>query len=86
MSKIVVTHKVEDVAKWKSFDGERCTNMGAFGTDIESFVNLNGSNSVAVSMTVTDPEGLQAFMQSETCDGIMRRHGVIKPVTVHGGG
>ncbi len=82
MSKIIVTHKVEDVAKWKSFDEERSTNMAAFASDVASYIDANGSNSIAVSMTVTDPEGLHAFMQSETCDAIMRKHGVIKPVTV----
>ncbi len=86
MSRIVVTHKVEDVVKWKSFDEERRVNMGAFGTDIQSFVDMGGGSSVALSMTVTDPDGLQAFIQSEMCDAIMRRHGVIKPVTVHGDG
>ncbi len=84
MSRIVVTHRVEDVAVWKSFDDERRVNMGAFGSDIQTFVDLNGSNSVALSMHVTDADGLRSFMQSETCDAIMRKHGVIKPVTVHG--
>ncbi len=86
MPKIIVTHKVENVAKWKSFDEERSKNMAAFASDIASFVDTNGGNSIAVSMTVTDPEGLHAFMQSETCDAIMRKHGVIKPVTVLSGG
>ena len=81
MSKIIVSHTVEDVAKWKSFDEERRKNIGAFGSDIQSYSDPNGSNSVAVTMTVTDPEGLQAFIKSETCDAIMKRHGVIKPVT-----
>ncbi len=82
MSKLVITHKVEDVAKWKSFDTERSTNMAAFASDISSYVDTNGGNSIAVSMTVTDLDGLKNFMQSETCDAIMRKHGVIKPVTV----
>jgi hypothetical protein len=82
MPKVIATHTVENVTKWKSFDDERKTNLGAFGRDIESYVDPDGGNGVAVSMTVTDPEGLKAFLQSETCDAIMRKHGVIKPVSM----
>lgn len=81
MGKIVITHKVEDVANWKQFDAERATNIGAFGTDIQSYVDPNGSNAVAISLNVTDLGGLKTFMQSESCSTIMRKHGVIKPVT-----
>ena len=82
MTRIIITHRVEDIAKWKSFDGDRSTNMAAFAKDVFSFVEPQGSNSVAVSMTVTDMDGFTAFLQSETCDAIMRKHGVIKPVTM----
>lgn len=82
MTKILATHTVEDVALWKSFEDERQSNMSAFGTDIQSYIDPNGGNAVAVAMTVTDPDGLQTFLQSETCDAIMRKHGVIKPVTM----
>ncbi len=86
MPKIVVAYKVEVVAKWKSFDEECWVNMTAFGSDIETFVDTSGGNAVALSMTVSDPAGLQAFIQSEACEAIMRRHGGIKPVTLHGDG
>jgi hypothetical protein len=86
MPRIVITHAVEDVARWREFDGERATNMSAFGTEIRSYVGANGNNRVAVSMNVTDPEGLQVFLQSETCDAIMRKHGVIKPVNMFADG
>jgi hypothetical protein len=83
MPKIVITHRVEDVAKWKAFDGERETNMSAFAADIQSYVLAEGGDQVAVTMDVRDPEGLSRFMASETCDAIMRRHGVVRPVTVY---
>jgi len=82
MTQTVFTHKVEDVAKWKAFDDERVRNMGAFGTNILSFVDQNGGNMVAVSMNVTDPDGLRTFMQSETSGSIARKHGVIPPINV----
>lgn len=82
LTQTVFTHKVEDVAKWKGFDDERARNMGAFGTDIQSFIDPSGGNMVAVTMNVTDPEGLRVFMKSETSGSIARKHGVIPPINV----
>lgn len=83
MPKLIITHRVDDVAKWKAFDAERQANMSAFAVDIESYTPQDGGDRVAVAMTVHDPEGLKRFMASETCDAIMRRHGVVKPVAVY---
>jgi hypothetical protein len=83
MPKLVITHRVEDIAKWKSFDGERQTNMSAFASDIRSYASADGEKTVAVTMDVSDMEGLQTFLRSETCDSIMRRHGVIRPVATY---
>jgi len=56
--------------------------MGAFVNEIASYVDRNGGDTVALAMTVHDPERLQAFLQSNACAAIMTRHGVIQPVTV----
>jgi hypothetical protein len=82
MPKLVITHRVEDVAKWKAFDAERETNMSAFACDIQSYASADGGDQVAVSLDVNDPEGLSRFMASQTSDAILRRHGVIRPVSV----
>lgn len=84
MARVIVTHKVEDVAKWKSFDAERQKNIGAFADNVESFCDVNGGNLVGVTMNVTDPEGLEKFMQSETCSALIRKHGVIQPIVTLG--
>ena len=34
MPRLVITHRVEDVAKWRTFDGERETNMSSFASDM----------------------------------------------------
>ena len=73
----------EQVSRWKQFDDARRVNMSRFAKDIETFVDANGGNAVAVSMTVTDEEAMKTFMQSESCSAIMQKHGVIQPVTVH---
>lgn len=81
MTKIVATHRVTDIKRWRSFEAERRENMGAFVSEIASYVDPNGGDTVALTMTVHDPEGLQAFLQSDACADIMKRHGVIQPVT-----
>lgn len=83
MPRLVITHRVEDVAKWKAFDGEREVNMGGFASEIRSYVAGDGGDGVALTMNVSDMEGLKTFLASETCDAIMRRHGVVKPVTMY---
>jgi hypothetical protein len=83
MPRLVITHRVEDVAKWKTFDAERETNMSSFASDIQSYASAEGNSDVAITMNVADMDGLQTFLRSETCDAIMRRHGVIKPITTY---
>lgn len=82
MTKIVATHRVTDIKRWKSLEAERRESMGAFVSEITSYVDPNGGDTVALTMTVHDPEGLKAFLQSNACADIMKRHGVIQPVTV----
>jgi hypothetical protein len=81
MTKIVATHKVASVEKWKAFEAERRENLGAFADEISGYVDPNGGNTVAVTMTVHDPAGFEAFLKSDACAAIMERHGVIQPVT-----
>ena len=81
MTKIVATHKVVNVEKWKALELERRENLGAFADNIAGYVDPNGGDTVAVTMTVHDPEGFQAFLQSDAGVAIMERHGVIQPVT-----
>ena len=85
MTKIVAIHKVTNVKRWQSMEAERRENLGAFAGEISSYVDPDGGDTVALAMTVHDPDGFQAFMQSDACAAIMKRHGVIQPVTVLNG-
>jgi len=82
MSEIVLTHRVEDVAKWKSFDAERSQNLGAFARNIKSHVSVDGGDLVALTMTVTDRDAMCACMKSDACGAVMKQHGVIAPVSM----
>lgn len=82
MSKIIITHAVEDVAKWKSFDDERNEGLSNVATDIRSHIDVDGGTTVAVSMNVTDRDGLCAIIKNAGNSEAMRRHGVVLPLTI----
>ena len=84
MSKIVLTHAVEDVERWLGFKDERAASIGAMGaSNVVDHVAGDGSKNVAISMDVTDPGAIQAGLASpppELVDA-MQRHGVVQPIT-----
>jgi hypothetical protein len=82
MTKIVATHKVKDVKTWLSYNEARAEVLGAFGTDVKSYADPNGSNRIAVTMDLTDREGFEAFMLSEDGLARMKRHGILTPVKI----
>ena len=86
MTKVVLTHAVEDVERWLSFKGERAAIIGAMGaSNVVDHVAADGSKNVAISMDVADMDAIQAGLASpppELAAG-MQRHGVIPPVTAH---
>lgn len=82
MSKIIIAHAVEDVAKWKGFDDERAKVLGKYASNIQSHTDVAGGNLVAVSMSVHDKDGLCAMLKSGDDEETHRRHGVIKPLTI----
>lgn len=84
MTKIVLTHAVEDVERWLGFKDERAASIGAMGgSNVVDHVAADGSNNIAISMDVADPAAIQASLASpppELMD-TMQRHGVVPPVT-----
>jgi len=58
MRRMTVTHKVENIVTWIGFHDERVSFFSKVATDLVSYFDTDGSNNVAVSMTVTDPEAL----------------------------
>jgi len=84
VTKIVLTHAVEDVERWLGFKDERAASIGAMGgSNVVDHVAADGSNNIAISMDVADPAAIQASLASpppELMD-TMQRHGVVPPVT-----
>jgi len=86
MTRVVLTHAVEDVERWLSFKGERAASIGAMGaSNVVDHVAADGSKSVAVSMDVDDMGAIQSGLASPPPElaAAMQRHGVIPPVTAH---
>ena len=86
MTKVILTHAVEDVERWLSFKGERADSIGAMGgSNVVDHVAADGSKNVAISMDVADVGAFQAGLASPPPElaAAMQRHGVIPPVTAH---
>jgi len=86
MTKVVLTHAVEDVERWLSFKGERASSIGAMGgSNVVDHVAADGSKNVAVSMDVADMGTIAAGLASPPPElaAAMQRHGVIPPVAAH---
>jgi hypothetical protein len=86
VTKVVLTHAVEDIERWLGFKSERAASIGAMGgTNVVDHVSADGSRNVAISMDVADMSAMQAGLASpppELADA-MQRHGVIPPVIAH---
>ncbi len=82
MRKITVTHRVENIDNWIGHHDERVLLFSKVATDLVSYVDAEGSNNIAVSMTVTDPEGFDNLMKSVEIAEARQRHGVLPPIIV----
>lgn len=86
MTKVVLTHAVEDVERWLSFKDERAASIGAMGgSDVVDHVAADGSKNIAISFETPDPGAIQAATASPPPElaAVMQRHGVIPPVTAY---
>ena len=86
MPKVVITHAVEDVARWLEGKAERATAVEALsGSNVSDYVARDGSNNVAVVCDVSDPAAIQAELDNPSPEVAepMQKHGVIPPLTMY---
>lgn len=86
MTKVVLTHAVEDVERWLGFKSERATTIGAMGgSNVVDHVAADGSKNVAITMDVADMGAFQSGLASPPPElaAAMGRHGVVQPVIAH---
>ena len=78
--KMVVTHEVENVEKWRDNRKKRQGTISKFAENIIEYVIDSGSNIVALTFTITDEQKMIDVMQDENTRLEVIRHGV-KPET-----
>ena len=85
MPKIVATFQVVDVERWLGLKEENAAVVAPFATDVTTFVALDGSNSVGMTMDVHDMAGMQAGLASPSPEMLAteERLGVIRPIVAY---
>ena len=84
MPRIVITHAVQDVERWRKGKDERAAALPG-ATDVTDLVAMDGSNHAAVAFGVDDLDGLKAMLSSVPPEMAAQAesHGVIMPMTVY---
>ncbi len=85
MTRMVITHAVQNVEHWLHFHDERAASLAPFASNVTDHVAMDGSNSVAITADVHDMAAAQASMASPSPEMVaaMEKHGVIQPLAVH---
>lgn len=86
MPRVVITHAVEDIDRWlKGKAGRAAAIESGTGSNVTDHVAADGSNNVAITAEVSDPETLQAMLASPPPDVLaaMQEHGVVQPITAY---
>ena len=85
MTRMVITHAVENTDRWLEGKEERATALGKAASNVTDFVADDGSARVAVTLDVQDVDALKAMVDSPPADlvSLMQKHGVVPPFTVY---
>ena len=78
MSKVVITHGVQDVQRWLSGKAERAAAL-AGATNVADLVALDGSNLAAVAFDIDDLHAFKALLSAMPPDMVAQAesHGVV---------
>ena len=59
MPKVVITHAVQDIDRWLQGKAERAAAIESVtGSNVTDYVAQDGSNNIAVTADVADPEAM----------------------------
>jgi muconolactone delta-isomerase len=84
VSRIVITHAVQDVDRWLKGKAERAAALPG-ATDFTDLVAMDGSNHAAVAFDVDDLGALKEVLSSIPPEMASQAesHGVIMPMTIY---
>jgi hypothetical protein len=86
MPKVVITHAVQDIDRWLQGKAERAAAIeSGTGSNVSDYVAQDGSNNIAVTADVADPEVLKSMLAAPPAEVVerMEAHGVVQPLTVY---
>jgi muconolactone delta-isomerase len=84
VSRIVITHAVQDVERWLGGRAERAAALPG-ATNVTDLVAMDGSNHAAVAFDIDDLDALKTVLSSVPPEMAAQAesHGVIMPMTVY---
>ena len=86
MSRVVITHAVEDIDRWLEGKAERAAAIeSGSGSNATDYVAHDGSNNVAITADVSDLAAMQSMLASPSPEtsAAMEAHGVVQPITAY---
>ncbi len=86
MPRMVLTHAVEDIERWLQGTAERAAAIeSGSGSNVTDYVAQDGSNRIAVTADVSDPDAIKAMLASPPPEVLekMEAHGVVPPFTAY---
>jgi hypothetical protein len=86
MPKVVITHSVQDIDRWLQGKAERAAAIeSGTGSNVTDYVAQDGSNNIAVTADVADPEAMKSMLAAPSAEVVerMEAHGVVQPLTVY---
>ena len=86
MPRMVLTHAVEDIERWLQGKAERAAAIeSGSGSNVTDHVAVDGSNNIAVTADVADPDAIKAMLASPPPEVLekMEAHGVVPPFTAY---
>jgi len=86
MPKLVITHAVEDLDRWRAGESERAAAIeSGSGSNVTDYVAADGSNNIAITADVADVELLKGMLASPPPEMLekMQAHGAVQPITAY---
>ena len=86
MPKVVITHAVEDLDRWRQGKAERAAAIeSGTGSNVTDYVAQDGSKNIAITAEVADVDAMKSLLTAPPADvaAAMEAHGVVQPLSVY---
>jgi hypothetical protein len=86
MTKVVITHAVQDLDRWLQGKAERAAAIeSGTGSNVTDYVAQDGNNNIAITADVADPDAMKSMLAAPPAEVVaaMEAHGVVQPLTVY---